>query len=147
MREVKRAQLAKEERERNAGNQKGKTRIDDVEMGDPGAEKARLLENEGAIHRTSHEREPDVTNATSPRTSQGDETVTRSFMSPTSDNPYAVAESPISEKARGKMRERRSLSVETINSLDRAPASIGRNGFIPTQEWVRHFFVNYLCLH
>jgi hypothetical protein len=44
-------------------------------------------------------------------------------------------DSPKSEKARGKMRAR-SLSVETISSLDRAPLAIGKNGFVPTQEWV-----------
>ncbi|KAF4615248.1 hypothetical protein D9613_002761 [Agrocybe pediades] len=135
LREVKRAQLTKEEREKKSSNPKGKARIDDIEMGDPGAEKARLLENEGAIRGNSQDREHDGVNVASPRTSQGDEAVTRSFMSPTSDNPY-VADSPISEKARGKMRERRSPSIDTISSLDRAPASIGRNGFIPTQEWV-----------
>lgn len=43
----------------------------------------------------------------------------------------------VSEKARGKMRERRSESLDTDNSLDRVTAaSVGRSGFVPTQEWV-----------
>ncbi|KDR73482.1 hypothetical protein GALMADRAFT_227930 [Galerina marginata CBS 339.88] len=133
LREVRRVQLAKEERTRDPANPKGKAPMNEVETIDAGAEKARLLESEGASLRESQEREQD--NGASPRASQGDETVTRSFMSPTSDLPYG-ADSPVSEKARGKMKERRSLSVDTNSSLDRAPLSIGRNGFVPTQEWV-----------
>ncbi|KIM48882.1 hypothetical protein M413DRAFT_89117 [Hebeloma cylindrosporum] len=133
LREVKRVQLAKEAKK--ISNPKGKTPVvDGVEMVDAGAEKARLLENEGAGNRGSQEREQD--SGASPRDSQADEPVTRSFMSPTSETLYASPDSPISEKARGKMRERRSLSVETLNSLDRVPLNIGRNGFVPTQEWV-----------
>jgi hypothetical protein len=46
----------------------------------------------------------------------------------------------VSEKARGKMPERRSGSVDTDNSLDRGTATaVGRNGFVPTQEWVSIF--------
>ena len=147
LREVKRVQLAKEAKK--LSNPKGKTPVvvDGVEMVDAGAEKARLLQNEGAGNRGSQEREQD--SGGSPRDSQADETVTRSFVSPTSETLSVTLDSPISEKVRGKMRERRSLSVETLNSLDRAPLNIGRNGFVPTQEWVcnRHFyyFVN-LCI-
>ncbi|KAF7295126.1 hypothetical protein MIND_01051100 [Mycena indigotica] len=44
---------------------------------------------------------------------------------------------PTSEKARGKMRERRSQSLDTNSSADRiAAAGVGRNGFVPSQEWV-----------
>ncbi|KAF8911951.1 high-temperature-induced dauer-formation protein-domain-containing protein [Gymnopilus junonius] len=130
LREVKRAQLAKEDRAKDA---KGKARMHDVEMGDAGAEKARLLESEGAIRSDYQEREPDSPG--SPRTSQGDEAITRSFMSPGTENPYS-ANSPISEKARGKMRERRSLSIDNANALERLPLGLMRNGFVPTQEWV-----------
>lgn len=133
LREVKRAQLAKEDRAKNA---KGKAPMTDIELGDAGAEKARLLESEGAIRSHSQEREQDSNG--SPRTSQGDETITRSFMSPGTENPYS-ADSPVSEKVRGKMRERRSLSIDNINSLDRLPPGFTRNGFVPTQEWVRCF--------
>lgn len=50
---------------------------------------------------------------------------------------------PTSEKARGKMRERTSFSEDAVAlSLDPeleriAAAGVGRNGFVPTQEWVR----------
>jgi len=40
-----------------------------------------------------------------------------------------------SEKAKGKMKERRSSS--NSSSLERIAAQgVGRNGFMPTQEWV-----------
>jgi len=142
LREVKRVQLAKEEKAKKLSNPKGKAPVvGEVEMVDAGAEKARLLENEGAGNRNSQERDQD--SGDSPRDSQADETVTRSFMSPTSEILYASPDSPISEKARGKMRERRSLSVETLSSLDRVPLNIGRNGFVPTQEWVCSRHINY----
>lgn len=38
-----------------------------------------------------------------------------------------------SKKALGKMRERQSLSEENVGV---PAASVGRNGFVPTQEWV-----------
>lgn len=132
---MKRAQLAKEERANKSSSLKGKAPVEEGEIVDAGAEKARLLENEG-VRSDSQERE--MESVASPRGSQGDEPMTRSFMPPTSDNPYA-SDSPISEKARGKMRERRSMSVENITALDRVPLPIGRSGFVPTQEWVRCF--------
>lgn len=44
--------------------------------------------------------------------------------------------SPKSEKSRGKMKERRSSSVD-VNLEYMAANAVGRNGFVPTQEWVR----------
>jgi hypothetical protein len=66
------------------------------------------------------------------------EIVTQSFMSPSSESPPNDSISiATSEKARGKMKERRSLSLETNRSPDRVAATgVGRNGFVPTQEWV-----------
>jgi len=143
LREVKRVQLAKEAKK--LSNPKGKTPgVDGVEMVDAGAEKAQLLENEGAGNRGSQER--DQGSGGSPRDSQADETVTRSFISPTSETLFASPDSPISEKVRGKMRERRSLSPETLNSLDRVPLNIGRNGFVPTQEWVCGLHLYYFTM-
>jgi hypothetical protein len=130
LREVRRIQLAKEEREKNSAT-KPKVNVEDLELGDPGAEKARLLQNEGATRPDAQEANPDSGSARA-----SEEVLTAAVLSPTSDNPYDPPASPISEKARGKMRERRSLSVETVSSLDRVPLSIGRNGFVPTQEWV-----------
>lgn len=131
LREIKRVQLAKEEQAKKLGNDpngKSKSSVDEAESETPGAEKARLLESET---RNNSIDEPVPLVGGTPR--QSDEIVTRSFMSPSSD---AVL-SPISEKARGKMKERRSSSIDTNSSLERiAAAGIGRNGFIPTQEWV-----------
>lgn len=136
LREVKRAQQAKEASQQANPNSKGKGSVDEVEMADAGAEKARLLENEGASRgNDSTERERDDSSA---RGSLGEDVLTRPLMSPNAELPYSTisVDSPISEKARGKMRARRSLSVDTINSLDRASLNIGKNGFVPTQEWV-----------
>jgi len=130
LREVKRAQQAKEAN--NQANPKGKGPVDEVEMADAGAEKARLLENEGANRGDSTEGDD-----SSAHTSLGgEEVLTRPLMSPNTESPYSSVDSPVSEKARGKMRARRSLSTDTISSLDRAPLGIGKNGFVPTQEWV-----------
>ena len=47
------------------------------------------------------------------------------------------SEHSLTEKARGKMKERRSSSLDMSPDLERlAAAGIGRNGFVPTQEWV-----------
>ena len=136
LREVKRAQQAKEASQQANPNSKGKGSVDGVEMADAGAEKARLLEDEGASRgNDSTERERDDGSA---QASPGEDVLTRPLMSPNAELPYSTVtvDSPISEKARGKMRERRSLSVDTINSLDRTSLVIGKNGFVPTQEWV-----------
>jgi len=40
----------------------------------------------------------------------------------------------------GKMKERRSTSLDTTSNIDRiVSASIGRNGFVPTEDWVCPF--------
>lgn len=132
LREVRRVQLAKEEREKNLPTKPKAKVVDDLELGDPSAEKARLLQNEGAT-RPDAAHEEDMDND-GPRAS--DVELTAAVLSPSSDNPYDSPVSPISEKARGKMRERSSLSLDTVSPLDRVPLSIGRNGFVPTQEWV-----------
>jgi hypothetical protein len=67
-----------------------------------------------------------------------EQTETRPLTSPPSEISPTTSSStttPASEKARGKMKARRSLSSDTIG--DRmAAAGVGRNGFLPTQEWV-----------
>ena len=133
LREVKRAQLAKEANKQASTNPKGKGSVDEIEMRDAGAEKARLLENEDASRgNDSTERGRDDSSA---HVSPGEEIFTRPLMSPNTE----LLDRPISEKARGKMRARRSLSIETISSLERAQLGIGKNGFVPTQEWVFTF--------
>lgn len=72
---------------------------------------------------------------------------TQPLVSPTIDQTTpSNFPSAVSEKARGKMPERRSISLDTDNSLDRVTATaVGRNGFVPTQEWVRtvlHYLVD-----
>lgn len=135
LRDVKRAQLEKEERAKKAANaqshDKGKARVHDIEMGDPGAEKARLLESEGA-----NDLERDT--VTTPRESQGDEARPGLTSAASDISTHSSQQSPLSEKARGKMRERHSASIESAAALALDPASlnIGRNGFVPTQEWV-----------
>lgn len=132
LREVRRVQLAKEEREKNSPTKPKAKVVDDLEVGDPSAEKARLLQSEGATRPdSSHEANTDNDD---PRASDVD--LSAASLSPNSDNPYDPPVSPLSEKARGKMKERRSLSLDTVSPLDRVPLNIGRNGFVPTQEWV-----------
>ncbi|KAH9985576.1 high-temperature-induced dauer-formation protein-domain-containing protein [Russula vinacea] len=63
---------------------------------------------------------------------QSDDSLTEVRQAMFSGLPTAV-----SEKARGKMPERRSTSLDTDSSLDRTTATaVGWNGFVPTQEWV-----------
>lgn len=144
LREIRRAQAAKDERARQAdGNvDKGKSRADDADLEEPHEEKARLLrrENDSSLDlprgTESFETLPETISRQSVGPGIGNESVQPTPpMSPTaSDAPPRVR---ISEKARGKMRMGRSLSLEMTGSLEHlAAAGVGRNGFIPTQEWV-----------
>lgn len=78
--------------------------------------------------------------------------------SPRTDAPQldsAQLAAGLSEKARGKMRERESLSDDVGPGVARldpeleriAAAGVGRNGFVPTQEWVRLFLSFFSCGH
>jgi hypothetical protein len=61
------------------------------------------------------------------------------LTSPPSENSPTTSTTPIgsvSEKARGKMKARRSMSSDTGSVDCIAAAGVGRNGFLPTQEWV-----------
>ncbi|KAF9232146.1 high-temperature-induced dauer-formation protein-domain-containing protein [Melanogaster broomeanus] len=140
LREIKRVDLAKEEQARQSEhNRKGRgTPDDDLEAGDLHAEKTRLLRNESdAAFSTDGEVElsHDPSNGSVEDENGGEgPAVTRPVISPSSES---TPRASTSEKARGKMRERRSLSLEANNSAERiASAGIGRNGFVPTQEWV-----------
>ncbi len=93
-------------------------RASDIEEGDPHSEKVRLMELEER-RTNSTEQLPE-----SQRTDSTD-------ALPLNGTPA----SSISEKARGKMKERRSVSLDNIDPA--AAAAVGRNGFVPTQEWVR----------
>lgn len=123
LREIKRAQQLKEQQQARGPESNPKTRgsVESRDSSDPGAEKARLLNEEAA----TEEGEPEAEGETSGEGGNPDVTEEGSASDPASRR---------SEKARGKMKERRSLSVEDVGV---AAASVGRNGFVPTQEWVR----------
>ena len=140
LRDVRRMQLATEEQS-HVQDTKGKSRAVE-EYDQPHQEKQRLLERENAQSadsltevrvdpRDQHQQEP----------AEHVEEVPSSqpLMSPTIDQAtFSGPLTAVSEKARGKMPERRSTSLDTDNSLDRTTATaVGWNGFVPTQEWVR----------
>lgn len=137
LREVRRIQQAKEERAKQGKGSldKGKNRAADIEEGAPASEKARLLRSE-------------ADSLDLPRNTESTDTLpeghARPLMSPTATEGPGLSTPPsdgpaaMSEKARGKMRAAgRSLSGDMTGSLEHlAAAGIGRNGFVPTQEWV-----------
>ncbi|KAJ6623397.1 high-temperature-induced dauer-formation protein-domain-containing protein [Mycena sp. CBHHK59/15] len=135
LREIKRVQLAKEEQARKA-DIKGKGPRDPGEDEQPHEEKANLLRSESETALGSDLPEDQDSSL---HQSHGDPEISMVLpTSPTSETvPISGAvSSSASEKARGKMRARRSHSLDT-SSLDRvAAAGVGRNGFVPTQEWV-----------
>ena len=140
LRDVRRMQLAREEQS-HVQDIKGKSRAVE-EYDQPHQEKQRLLDRENAqsadslmevqvVARDQHQQEPAGYVEEIPSSPP--------FMSPTLDQAtFSGLPTAVSEKARGKMPERRSTSLDTDNSLDRATATtVGWNGFVPTQEWVR----------
>lgn len=137
LREIRRAQAAKDDRSRQEGGvDKGKKRADDLE--EAHEEKARLLrrENDSSLDlpRANDSIEALPESISRKAIISGTESAHPTPpMSPTiSDTPPRK-----SEKARGKMRVGRSLSMELTGSLEQlAAAGVGRNGFVPTQEWV-----------
>ncbi|KAI9463392.1 high-temperature-induced dauer-formation protein-domain-containing protein [Russula earlei] len=135
LRDVRRIQRAKEEQSHDT---KGKGRGAEEEYDQPHQEKQRLLERESAQSADSlmevrviprdHSQQESAEHVEEIPSSQ-------SIVSPTIEQ-IPGTPTVVSEKARGKMRER-SVSLETDNSLDRVTAAaVGRNGFVPTQEWV-----------
>jgi hypothetical protein len=146
LRDVRRIQLAMEEQSHDT---KGKSRAAEEEYDQPHQEKQRLLERENALGISSREQSAD--NLTEVRVIPRDhdqqepaghvEGIPSShpLVSPSIEQAmFSSSPTAVSEKVRGKMRERRSTSLESDNSLDRATATaVGWNGFVPTQEWVR----------
>ena len=144
LRGVRRIQRAKEEQSQDT---KGKSRADGEEYDQAHEEKQRMLEREGALGISSNEPSADSLTEVRviPRDQQEPEETpsSQSPMSPTAEQAASFSAFPdaVSEKARGKMRERRSASLDTDNSLDRATATaVGWNGFVPTQEWASNLF-------
>ena len=137
LREIRRVQLAKEEQARTA---EGKLKGKDAEE-EPSVEKARLLESEHAEQVNLETLEEGRLPGNRDRVhSLQEDSMTQSLASATSETlPSAGSASAVSEKARGKMRAQRSTSMDTTGSLERiAAVGVGKNGFVPTQEWVRH---------
>ncbi|KAJ7098145.1 high-temperature-induced dauer-formation protein-domain-containing protein [Mycena belliarum] len=131
LREIRRVQLAKEEQARKV-DLKGKGPRETDDDSQPHEEKAKLLRDESGTALSRNE--PAEVQETSPRQSHGQDPEI-SMVLPTS--PTSEMSILASEKARGKMRARRSQSLDTNGGLDRvAAAGVGRNGFVPTQEWV-----------
>ena len=131
LREVKRIQLAKEE-QANKADAKGKSRaVGEHEQ--PHEEKQRLLERENSSALSLSSRVQSVDSLAEVRvvprdgvpvdgtghTAAAEELPSvQPLMSPTTESPPAHgAQSSVSEKVRGKMRERRSLSLDTDASL------------------------------
>jgi hypothetical protein len=135
------------EEQSHAHDTKGKSRAAEEEYDQPHQEKQRLLERENALGISSREQSAD--NLTEVRVIPRDQqepaghvegiTSSHPLMSPSIEQAmFSSSPNAVSEKARGKMPERRSTSLDTDNSLDRATATqVGWNGFVPTQEWVR----------
>lgn len=140
LREIQRVQQIKEdqaERDRKDGPQQERESVESAHQ-----EKLRLLKNESDpaftialdIESTSFSGE-DLEAGLGGH----EQTETRPLTSPPSESSpttSTVTTTAASEKARGKMKARRSLSSDTINGDRMAAAGVGRNGFLPTQEWV-----------
>ena len=144
LREVRRIQKAKDEQASRA-DRKGKNR--EVDEQQPHEEKQRLLEREGSTLSDSFtdlrvdSRPSSPPDEQHPASSEEQVAAAQPLMSPSIDTPMTSAY-PVSEKARGKMKARRSGSLDT-NASQADPASVGRNGFIPTQEWVTSWQQGY----
>ncbi|KAI0684267.1 high-temperature-induced dauer-formation protein-domain-containing protein [Cytidiella melzeri] len=140
LREIQRVQIAKEERVKGA-NAKGKT-VADNESEEPRDEKAKLARTESAasLELARHVSEQDDLEAQRHPPVEEDARTGRPLMSPSLSIDAALPEGQQggpSEKARGKMRAGRSMSEDMTGSLERLAASgVGRNGFVPTQDWV-----------
>ncbi|KAH7889801.1 high-temperature-induced dauer-formation protein-domain-containing protein [Phlebopus sp. FC_14] len=141
LREIRRAELAKEDQDRREERDTKENSLKemDLEAGDPEAEKARLLRNDSdpALRADADAQSSRPSNHTSVEEGNGGDgsTITQSVASSTPGSP--TSSTPTSEKARGKMRERNSLSLDATRTAERVASSgAGRNGFVPTQQWV-----------
>ncbi|EJD53359.1 hypothetical protein AURDEDRAFT_111005 [Auricularia subglabra TFB-10046 SS5] len=137
LREIRRIQLAKEEQaqqQQQAQTQKARAGTETpTDSTDAGQEKARLLEREGATS-PEHAEEREPMSPTRSVEIRAVDPETGHVSPPPEDGEERVGR--MSEKARGKMRARNE-SFDADASLERiAAAGVGRNGFVPTQEWV-----------
>lgn len=133
LREIRRVQLAREEQARRVNSH------DEASDDAPSAhnEKARLSENDGSSDTPTR---PEVGTSPQSREDHGETTPRSATPLTAGATSQYSSEHELTEKARGKMKERRSSSLDMNPSLERlAAAGIGRNGFVPTQEWVSNF--------
>ncbi|KAI0083976.1 high-temperature-induced dauer-formation protein-domain-containing protein [Irpex rosettiformis] len=141
LREIRRVQLAKENREKG-GDATRKSSTETPESEEPRDEKARLARSESlaSLELSRSGSGQDDLEAQRNAPSEEDVRTGRPLMSPSLSTDASFPEgqrSGPSEKARGKMRAGRSMSDDMTGSLERLAASgVGRNGFVPTQEWV-----------
>ncbi|KAI6006026.1 high-temperature-induced dauer-formation protein-domain-containing protein [Pisolithus albus] len=120
LREIRHAELVREERTRHGDPNRKSMGETDIEAGDVQAEKARLSRNESYSVPARSERMESVLEC-APDDEDGE-----ALSIPTRQ----------SDKARGKMRERPESSETTSSPELLASAGVGRSGFVPTQEWV-----------
>lgn len=130
LREIRRIQLAKEQAQSAEGIKADSPR----QSGETNQEKARLLgntEDESSGLGLTGIPQPEIMSP------QIEGSTAQPIVSPTADSIAGESIMQVmSQKARGKMKEeRRSASLD--GTLERvAAAGVGRNGFVPTQEWV-----------
>lgn len=140
LREIQRVQRIKEEqtrqaeRDRKDGPPQGRASTESAHQ-----EKARLLKNESDPALVAQDIESLSLSGEGHDDSSGGEehAEIHPLTSPPSENSPTSSVTPItstSEKARGKMRAQRSFSSDSGDRI--AAAGVGRNGFLPTQEWV-----------
>ncbi|KAH7107456.1 high-temperature-induced dauer-formation protein-domain-containing protein [Auriculariales sp. MPI-PUGE-AT-0066] len=146
LREIRRLQLAKEEQDKQKAARNPSQK---QESTDAGVEKALLLQHEAAstdsvqhtgtpLEPMSPTREVEI-RAIDPET--GHVSPPSGRASADESHPLSTEEGQrmgrMSEKARGKMRARQESIDVDVAALERiAAGGIGRNGFVPTQEWV-----------
>ncbi|KIK59645.1 hypothetical protein GYMLUDRAFT_44080 [Collybiopsis luxurians FD-317 M1] len=130
LREIRRVQLAKEDQARKSSlDSKRKGRRVSIDEEHSSELKKNLVPEDG-------QNDGDEVLPTQPQSAEADAAIaTEPIVSPTGESIRSAH--PASEKAKGKMKQRRSSSSLDAGSLERIAASgIGRNGFVPTPEWV-----------
>jgi len=155
LREIHRIKLAKEDAERvRAGKDKGKASDAAASTFSANESLASLaLSDEGQGPEKGVSRRGSSEAASLSQYSQSEDNLDHPLTIPptptAASTPTSFLEGrpdTISEKARGKMRETvNSPPVEIDPELQRiAAAGVGRNGFVPTQEWVTSWQQGYV---
>ncbi|KAK2460561.1 hypothetical protein APHAL10511_007031 [Amanita phalloides] len=125
LKEIRRVQLAREEQ--------AKGTRDESNLLSAGKEKGHFMENDGMYNVGT----PTTPGVSTPRHLETEEDHVDIAPSTTGSTSGHNSEHDPSDKVRGKMKERRSSSLEMSPNLERLTAAgIGRNGFVATHEWV-----------